>query len=96
MINTNMRYYDYFQYGEQDDYGQPKLSNKKGSIKMNINLSSQMIQDSILYAEAAYVGITHDNAIDDTYVIQFGDEKLKVLYVNRLGRLNQVFMSKMP
>lgn len=95
MINTDFRTYNYFTYGEPNKYGQPVLSEKPtGEIKMAIYLSSQTTQDSILYQDAQYVGLTRD-AISDNYVIEYGDEKLKVLYINPRGRCKQVFMSRM-
>lgn len=95
MINANMRNYDYFTFGEEDSYGQPQLSSQvQGQVKMAINITSQSVQDNINYKEAAYMGLTYF-LLDDTYVIQYGDKKLKVLYVNPLGRYNQVFMAEL-
>lgn len=92
MINTNMRLYDYYLYGEDNGYGQSVLSNDpKGKIKMAINLTSQSIQDNINYKNSQYVGLTL-SSIDDKYVIQYGDMKLKVLYINPTGRYKQVFL----
>ena len=94
MINANMRLYDYYTYSGNDGYGMPQLSSVPiGQIKMAINITSQSIQDNINYQSANYLGLTYAS-IDDTYVIQYGDEKLKVLYVNNMGRLKQVFMVK--
>lgn len=95
MINTDMRYYDYFTYGEKDSYGQAELSQEvQGTIKMAINTTSQSVTDNINYKDATYIGLTHA-AIDDTYVIQYGDEKLKVLYVNPKGRFKQAFFKEL-
>lgn len=95
MINTDMHLYDYFTFGEDDGYGMPQLSEEpKGQIKMAINISSQTIDENALYSGAQYTGLTHD-AIDDTYIIQYGNEKLKVLYINPQGRIKQVFMKRM-
>lgn len=94
MINADMRLYDYFTFGADDGYGQPQLSAKpKGQIKMAINLTSQSTQDNINYKDARYVGLTHAD-VDDTYVIAFGNERLKVLYVNPKGRYKQVFLGE--
>ena len=94
MINADMRIYDYYTYGNKDAYGQPQLSTEvKGSVKMAINISSQSIQDNINYKDANYIGLTHA-LLDDTFVIQYGDKKLKVLYVNPKGRLKQVFLAE--
>jgi hypothetical protein len=95
MINADMRIYDYFTLGENNAYGQPAMSAEPvGTIKMAINISSQSVQDNINYKDCQYVGLTHAN-VNDTYVIQYGTEKLKVLYVNPKGRYKQVFMREM-
>lgn len=92
MINADFRTYNYFLYEDLNGYGQPTLSQEvKGTIKMAINITSQSVQSNIKYKDAAYMGLTHA-LLDDTFVIQYGEEKLKVLYVNPKGRLNQVFM----
>lgn len=94
MINADMRLYNYFTFGELDSYGQPQLSQEvKGSIRMAINISSQSVQDNINYKDCGYIGLTH-SLLDDSYVIQYGDKKLKVLYVNPKGRLTQVFLKE--
>lgn len=93
MINTNFRFYDYFTFGVTDEYGQQTISTTpEGKVKMSISVSSQAIQDSILYKDCSYVGITHDNNINDSYVIAFGDELLKVQYVNAFGRFKVVYL----
>lgn len=94
MINADMRNYDYYLYGDDDGYGQAKLSEDvQGSIKMTINITSQSVQDNINYKDANYIGLTLA-PIDDTYVIQYGNERLKVQYVNPRGRYKQVFMAE--
>lgn len=86
MINTQMREYDYYTYGEMNAYGQPQLSKEpKGKIKIAINLLTQTVGDNVLYADAQYSGLTME-AIDDTYVIQYGNEKIKVLGVYHTNR----------
>ncbi len=94
MITTDMRLYDYYLYEGKDSYGFPILSEtRKGVVKMTINITNQSIQDNINYSGASYIGLTH-SLLDDSYVIQYGNEKLKVLYVNPKGRLKQVFLAK--
>lgn len=94
MINADMRFYDYYLYSGLDAYGQDKLTEAaQGSIKMSINITSQSIQDNINYTGASYMGLTMA-ALDNSYVIQYRDKKLKVLYVNPKGRYKQVFMSE--
>ena len=96
MINTDMHLYNYFTFGDDDGYGMSQLSTEpKGQIKMAINISSQSIQDNILYKDCSYVGLTQDANVDDTYVIEYGKGQLKVLYVNPKGRYKQVFLKEM-
>ena len=95
MINTDMKIYDYFTLGENDGYGQPTLSKEpQGQIKMAINISSQSVQDNINYQDCNYVGLTMANPTD-SYVIQYGTEKLKVLYVNPRGRYKTVYLKQL-
>lgn len=96
MINSDMRLYDYFTYGQDDGYGMPTLSTEvEGKIKMAIYISSQAIQDNILFKDCTYIGLTSDANVNDTYVIKYGKEQLKVLYVNPKGRFKQVFLKEM-
>ena len=95
MINADMRIYNYFTLGEKSEYGERTISTTPtGTIKMALNITSQHIQDNILYKNCSYVGITHAN-VDDTYIIENGKERLKVLYVNNRGRYNLVYLGNM-
>lgn len=95
MITTDMRLYNYFIYEGENELCQPVLSDSPaGQVRMAINISSQSIQDNINYQNCAYVGLTHAK-VDDTYVIEYGNERLKVKYVNPKGRFNQVFLERM-
>ena len=101
MITAQMREYNFFLYsGTEDAYGQRTLIKDadgepigQGTVKLAINNTSTTIQDNIRYKDATYVGLTHDVRVDDSFVIQYEDERLKVLYVNPNGRYRQVFMS---
>lgn len=94
MINVDMRNYDYFTLGEPDEYGQITLSKTpQGTIKMAIYITSKNIQDNINYADCNYIGLT-SAPVDDTYLIQYGAEKLKVQYVYPKGRYKQVFLKE--
>lgn len=96
MINAQMRNYDYYTLGEKDEYGQPvAAATVKGQVKMSICLIAETLNENALYSGAQYIGLTFDDAIDEKYIIQYGDEKLKVLYVNSQGRYNQVFLARM-
>lgn len=97
MISAKKREYDYYQYDAVNGYGQPMLSEDiKGTIKMAIFNVSKAVQDGTVYSAEEYIGLTNDKGINDTYVIQYGDIKLKVLYTIPAPRLKvQVFMEKM-
>lgn len=94
MINADMRIYEYYTFGKQNEYGQQALSTAPvGTIKMAINISSQSVQDNINYNGCQYVGLTRDNKVNDSYIIDLNGKLVKVLYINPKGRLNQVFMA---
>jgi hypothetical protein len=89
-----MKTYNYFTFGAIDAYGQPGLSDEPaGQVKMAINISSQSVVDNINYKDATYTGLTLAK-VDDSYVIEYGNERLKVLYVNPMGRYKQVFLKE--
>lgn len=97
-MQQNMKEYDYFLYGSKDAYGQAQLSKEvNGQIKIAIYETSKSIQDNINYQGANYIGLTNDRNVDDKYVIQYGGERLKVLYFIDAGKTHyrQVFMSRM-
>lgn len=86
-----MRTYEYATFIEElDEYGQQNIK-FQGTIKIAIYTSSQSIQDNIRYKDATYIGLTQAK-VDDTFVINYNGELLKVLYVNPKGRYKQVFM----
>lgn len=91
-----MRLYDYFLYEGEDSYGQPQLSEDvKGQVKMSIFVANQTIKDSVAYSGTDYTGLSNNAEINDKYVIAYGSERLKVLYVNPMGRYKQVFLGAM-
>ena len=95
MINANMKPYDYYLYSDNNAYAQPQLSETaQGTITMAITATSQSIQDNINYKGATYLGLTFAD-VTDKYVFQYGDKKLKVLYVNPQSRLKQIFLGDM-
>ena len=94
MINNDMRLYDFYLYGDKNEYGQKQLSEDvKGKVLIAIYTTNQSIQDNINYRNASYIGLTNDNTISDSYVIKYGNEKLKVLYIQPLGRYKQVYLA---
>ena len=95
MINPTMRDYDYYTLGEKDEYGQETLSEVQGKVKLAIHVLSNTIGTNIYYKDATYIAITQNKAINDSFVIQYGEEKLKVLYTTPSNRYTQVFLAKM-
>ena len=95
MINANFREYNYFTLGERDEYGQIKPATEpKGKVKIAIYTLSQSTTTNINYANATYIGLTQDNKVNDTYIIEIDNKRLKVMYVNREGRLKQVYLTE--
>ena len=96
MIQSQMKQYPYYLVGQKNSYGEEDLdfTSSSGSIEMAINILSQAVEESILYSDAEYIGLTRQD-INDNYIIEFDNKKLKVKYVNKLGRLNQVFLKGM-
>lgn len=100
MINSHMKEYNYYLFDENNAYGQKTLLKDEngepviqGTVKLSIHNTSNTIQDNLLYAGATYIGLTFNKAISDNYVVQYGNEKLKVLYVIPSNRYQQVFMN---
>lgn len=99
MIINNMRLYDYWKVSVNEDYGQEVLPDTAtepaaGQVKLAIYPTSTGTQDNILYANCSYVGLTYDAEIDDKYIIQYGKERLKVMYKQPIGRYKQVFLKR--
>lgn len=96
MINATMRTYNYYTLGGMDEYGQELLTEDiQGKIKLAIYTLSNTIGTNIKYKDATYIALTQDKAINDSYVIEYGEEKLKVMYVIPFGRYHQVFLAEM-
>ena len=95
MINTQMKNYSYFILNEADEYGQPQPIKADDTIKIAINFVTETLQENPLYSGAQYTGLTLNKNIDASYIIQYGEEKLKVLFVNKAGRYTQAFMARM-
>lgn len=96
MINATMRTYDYYTLNGKDEYGQEVLTeNIQGKVKLAIYTLSNTIGTNIKYKDSTYIALTQNKAINDSYVIQYGEEKLKVQYVIPTGRYYQVFLGEM-
>ena len=90
-----MKLYDFSTLGAMDAYGQPAQGEVQGKVKMAIYTTSQSAQDNVNYKGANYIGLTLATGITDKMVIHLGDQKLKVIYVNPVGRFKQIFMVNM-
>lgn len=100
MIAREMKSYPYYLYGNANHYAQQTLIKDEfgeplvqGFVTLAIYSTTQAVQDNINYKDSSYVGLTYDNSVNDSFVIQYGDEQLKVLYVAP-GRMKQVFLKK--
>lgn len=98
MINAAFREYDYYKTTVNKSYGQevlpPLSATPEGKVKLSIFSTSKGTQDNILYMNCQYIGFTYDTEIDDKYIIQYGKERLKVLYIQSKGRYKQVFLKR--
>lgn len=90
-----MRDYTFSTLGGRDLYGQPQTTEGIGTVKMAIYLYTQNVTDSIKYRDCSYIGFTNDKTIADNYIVNYENKKLKVLYVNPVGRFRQVYMKEM-
>ena len=103
MINAQFKAYNYFLYNSEDDiYGQKTLIKDdngepavQGTVKLSVSNTSTSVQQNINYKEATYIALTHNKDINERYVIQYGQEQLKVLYVIPAGRYRQVFLNSL-
>lgn len=95
MIIHNMKDYNYSTLGTKNAYGQMVESPVQGTIKLAIYSTSNTIGTNIKYKDATYLALTRNNSINDKYIIHYGEEKLKVLYIIPSGRYTQVFLSEM-
>lgn len=94
MINRDMKTYAFYILDGENAYAQSIVNdNSTGTIKMAIYTTTQAIQANALYKNASYVGITHDTNVNDTYIIEREEERLKVLYTQKDGRYTLVFMA---
>lgn len=90
-----MHTYNYFTLGNDDDYGQPQTALiPAGEVKLSISLSSQSKTDNVLYATAAYIGLTTEDKLTVSSIVDYNGNKLKVVYINPFGRYKQVYLEQ--
>lgn len=90
-----MKEYNYSTLGSKNEYGQEIETLAQDTVKLAIYSVSNTIGTNINYKDATYIALTHNKSINDTYIIHYGEEKLKVLYTIPSGRYTQVFLSEM-
>ena len=96
MFDAKMREYDYYILQDKDEYGQQTLSKTpSGKIKMAIFISSQSVQDNILFEGCNYIGLTYNAKVRYAYVIDYKGEKLKILYITPPTARNAPVMAYM-
>ena len=90
-IAANMKDYDYYTYS-YDSYNQLVLgSSTVGKVKASIRQLNQETENTPLYENVSYVGLTLDKGIAANCVLAFGDKKLKVKEVVA-GRYNTLLL----
>ena len=97
MITTTFNDYDYYTYSSaQNEYGEKTvMSTKAGTVSIAIYLYTQNIVSNIKYKDAQYIGLTESAALTESCVVACGDKRLKVLYINPVGRWRQGYMQEM-
>lgn len=81
--------------GGQDEYGQDLVEPiAQKSITLTFGLYNHKQTDDIRYQNVEYTGLTTYD-INDNQIIEIGEKKYKVLFVNMFGRMNQVFLKAM-
>jgi hypothetical protein len=84
MINADFKRYQYYTYSTNPNaYGERTLNTtSSGTIDLAIYLMSQELSGNINYKDASYVAFAPiTQQLDDTYVINYNNKMLKVLYV---------------
>ena len=98
MIGNNMRPYVFYKISYNAAYGQevmpPEDAEPEGTVRLSIFTTSKGTQENILYTNCSYMAFTFDAGIDDKYIIQYGKERLKVMYAQNVGRYKQVFLTR--
>ena len=70
-------------------YGQKTLIPVEGgNILIDIEPYNYNMANNALYAEAKYIGISHQNISDKSVI----DNKYKVIYINSNGRYNTYYL----
>ena len=92
VINRSMREALKFSLAADDEYGQATLDTENPStIHLTFGLYNPKEVADVRYQDVEYTGLTFDNLTDND-VIQLGEDKYKVKFVNPFGRISQVFL----
>lgn len=94
MVNREMRKVGLVSFEPgTDKYGQQmtKEADEK-TIYMTFGLFSHQADESPLYQQVNYFGLTREKEIADNQIIRVDGKDHKVLFVNNFSRMTQVFM----
>lgn len=93
-IYRRLTKYNYYTLVDSEYGGKTAdFTSPTGVVNMAIQLNNMAMNSNTIYTSANFVGLTQED-IDDTYIIEYGNEKLKVLYVYPEGKYKQVFMQR--
>jgi hypothetical protein len=92
VINREMRQAQMYSLGVMDEYGQEEIDLENAvPIQLTFGLYNHHDTEDVRYQDVEYTGLTH-SVVSDKNIIQIGETKYKVKFVNPFGRLNQVFL----
>ena len=96
MVNREMRRVLLVSFEEgADKFGQ-QMTIEKGEpveISMTFGLYSHTADESPLYQDVNYFGLTREKGLKDNQIIRVDGKDHKILFVNNFSRLTQVFMA---
>lgn len=95
MVNREMRKVELVSFEPgADKFGQQMTKEVESrEIDMTFTLYSHQADESPLYQDVNYFGLTREKGIADKQVIRVDGHDHKILFVNNFSRLTQVFMA---
>lgn len=94
MVNREMRKVSLISFEPgADKFGQQMTKEKEvKEIQMTFGLYSHQADESPLYQNVNYFGLTREKNVADNQIIEIDGKQHKILFVNNFSRLTQVFM----
>lgn len=95
MVNRELRKVELVSFEPgADRYGQQLTIEKEiKEISMTFTLYSHTADESPLYQDVNYFGLTREKDIGDNQVVRVDGKDHKILFVNTFSRMTQVFMA---